>query len=358
MLRVILYFGIGLTEIQAKRFSRLWLNGNLASPSSASGLKLSGSVKKPSTTPWKGKKFGFIPNPQSERAKFLNEDVLPFFYECQWKWSRNARDFVKKFHSEGRRQYDLDYQLSTISLQAAIPEGDLEEEPLKPTSRQGINYKIKKLQGLKEKSEKLKSSIQKESAQWFTKNSRKIISGQECGQRFNEKCLGRIAELQRNIDQSLTRAEAQKEKHKRMYPFAKETFVSKKRRVKENKAKARKRRRERAEKNCKRVFSTISHYSSYGDVITSYHCSVIGLNSLKKRDGRWLKLLISKGQFTVDAIETIKANVSQVVLRAIVDSDDDDDDGDDDDGDDDGDDDEKEEEDDNASEGDGSGEDD
>ena len=45
----------------------------------------------------------------------------------------------------------------------------------------------------------------------------------------------------------------------------------------------------------------------------------------------------------MDAIETIKANVLQVVLRAIDDSDDDN---------------EKVEEDDNASEGDGSGEDD
>ena len=129
--------------------------------------------------------------------------------------------------------------------------------------------------------------------------------------------MTRIAELQSNIDQTLTRAEAQKEKHKRLYPFEKETFVLKKRRVKENRAKARKRLRERAEKNCERVFSTISHLSSYGDVITSNHCSVIGLNDLKKRYGRWLKLLTSKGQFTVDAIETIKANVSQVVLRAI-----------------------------------------
>ena len=100
-----------------------------------------------------------------------------------------------------------------------------------------------------------------------------------------------------------------------MYPFAKETFVSKKRRVKENKAKARKRRRERAEKNCERVFSAISHSSSYGEVITSDHCSVIGLNSLTKRDGRWLKLLISKGKFTVDAIETIRANVSPVCIE-------------------------------------------
>ena len=47
----------------------------------------------------------------------------------------------------------------------------------------------------------------------------------------------------------------------------------------------------------------------------------------------------------MDAIETIKANVSQAVLHAIDDSDDDDDN-------------EKEEEDDNGSEGDGSGEDD
>ena len=175
-------------------------------------------------------------------------------------------------------KYDLHCQLSAMSLQAAIPEGDSEEEPLKPTDRQAINHKIKKLQDLKEKSEKLKSSIQEEHAQRFTKKSGKIISGQG----FNEKCLGMIAELQSNIDQTLMRAEAQKEKHKRMYPFAKETFVSKKRRVKENKAKARKRRRERAEKNCERVFSAISHSSSYGEVITSDHCSVIGLNSLQK----------------------------------------------------------------------------
>ncbi|CAH3017026.1 unnamed protein product [Porites evermanni] len=49
------------------------------------------------------------------------------------------------------------------------------------------------------------------------------------------------------------------------------TFVSKKRRVKENKAKARKRRCERAEKNCERVFFGINHSSSYGEVITSDH---------------------------------------------------------------------------------------
>ena len=89
------------------------------------------------------------------------------------------------------------------------------------------------------------------------------------------------------------------------------------------------------------MFSAISHSSSCGEVITSDHCSVIGLNNLTKRDGRWLKLLISKGKFRVDAIETIRANVSPVVLSAIDDSDN-----------------EEEVEDGNASEGDGNGEDD
>ena len=100
---------------------------------------------------------------------------------------------------------------------------------------------------------------------------------------------------------------------------------------------------------------SVTHHRSYGEVITSDHCSVIGLNTLTKRDSRWLKLFISKGKFTVDAIETIRANVSPVVLSAIDDSDDDNDDDDDDDDDDDN---EKEEEDGNASEGDGNGEDD
>ena len=74
------------------------------------------------------------------------------------------------------------------------------------------------------------------------------------------------------------------------------------------------------------MFSAISHSSSYGEVKTSDHCRVIGLNSLTKRGGRWLILLISKVKFTVDAIETTRANMSPVVLSAIHDSNDDDDD--------------------------------
>ena len=69
-----------------------------------------------------------------------------------------------------------------------------------------------------------------------------------------------------------------------------------------------------------RLFSTVTQ-SFHGDVIESGHCSVMGLNSLKKRDGRWLKLLISKGKFT---FQNNQCNSVAYCISAI-DSDDDDD---------------------------------
>ena len=60
---------------------------------------------------------------------------------------REMNDILfKKFHSEGRRPYDLHCQLSAISLQAEIAKGGLEEEPLKPTDRHTSNQKIKRPQ--------------------------------------------------------------------------------------------------------------------------------------------------------------------------------------------------------------------
>ena len=67
------------------------------------------------------------------------------------------------------------------------------------------------------------------------------------------------------------------------------------------------------------MFCTVTQ-SFHGDVIESGHCSVIGLNSLKKRDGRWLKLLISKGEFT---FQNNQCNSVAYCISAI-DSDDDD----------------------------------
>lgn len=63
-------------------------------------------------------------------------------------------------------------------------------------------------------------------------NINNVGTKKECGQRFNEKCLRVIVELQRNIDHTLMRVESRKDKHKIMYPLEKDIFVSNNGRVK------------------------------------------------------------------------------------------------------------------------------
>ena len=37
----------------------------------------------------------------------MNDKVLPAFFKCQFKLVKNQKDFAKKYHQEGRRQYEL-----------------------------------------------------------------------------------------------------------------------------------------------------------------------------------------------------------------------------------------------------------
>ena len=80
------------------------------------------------------------------QAKFLNEDVLPFFI--------NANESGQEIHkilwkNSIPKQMPVWPSLPAVSyvIAAAIPEGDSEEEPLKPTDRQAISHKIKETSG-------------------------------------------------------------------------------------------------------------------------------------------------------------------------------------------------------------------
>ena len=53
------------------------------------------------------KKYGYTPFAKHDRVKCMNDEVLPTFFASQWKYAKNQKDFVKKFHSEGRRQYEI-----------------------------------------------------------------------------------------------------------------------------------------------------------------------------------------------------------------------------------------------------------
>ena len=149
-----------------------------------------------------------------------------------------------------------------MSLQAAIPEGDSEEKPLKPTDRQAINHKIKNFRIWKRNLRSWRVVSRKR----MPSSSLKSLGKSSVGKSVDNASMKNAWEWLQNCKVTLTRlwwGQRPKKKTQENVSFYKnkETFVLKKRRVKENKAKARKRRRERAEKNCERVFSAISHLS-------------------------------------------------------------------------------------------------
>ena len=66
------------------------------------------------TRRWEQAKYGWIPNPKTDRAKFMNK-MLPKFYEACYSKSKCAREFVKLIHTEGRCQYESHQRVSNLS---------------------------------------------------------------------------------------------------------------------------------------------------------------------------------------------------------------------------------------------------
>ena len=173
---------IGLTTIQKKRFQRCWeIAQSSHSPIVGQNLKLLKDSGEKSI-PWREKKFGYIAHPQTTRAKFLNEKVLPQFYDSKWKWSKNSREFVKQFHTEGRRQYDLHQSLESLkkNLQSILDTniqqsaGTLltEDKILCPSDSQSIKFNIQRLEDLNKKAKTLESSLKLEDEKLLVKSGK------------------------------------------------------------------------------------------------------------------------------------------------------------------------------------------
>lgn len=149
---------------------------------------------------------------KTDRAKFLNEEVLPSFYECQWKWSKNARSFQQNFLSEGRRQYDHHTKLKDIQEGFTLWTEQLPQDiGMKPTDLKSIKYRIAQLENFMEKVQKLRNSVEQDDASAFTKAG-KLKTGQECSHKFNEKCFGVLTSLKTKILESLKKCKPLKRK--------------------------------------------------------------------------------------------------------------------------------------------------
>ncbi len=185
---------------------------------------------------------------------------------------------------------------------------------MKPTDPAQINYTIKQIGHVQETADELKQEIEQDDNNCFTKQSGKIISGQESTHSFNEECLGKITTIKKDILDAFNRMQSLKDKHKRIYPGAKQNVTSRKRRQKENKAKSKKQREERQEKNMKRIFGMIilpGNSCTYGDIVDTTHFNKSTILKIKKNDLRYLRLMIDKNMFTEDAVSVVESLTSK-----------------------------------------------
>ena len=190
---------------------------------------------------------------------------------------------------------------------------------MKPNDLKGINYEIKQIEEVGEKIDRLRQEIEIDHGKCFTKSG-KIQSGEECAHHFNEKCLSKINCLKDRIADALSRMKSCQEKHMRMYPVpaAKQGTTSRKRRRKENTAKTKKRKLDRQEKNCRRVYGLVTLTEAtccYGDTVdTSQLTNLESLSKLKKNEIHWLKKLMEKKMFTRSAVSGIRSVLSPLIL--------------------------------------------
>lgn len=220
--------------------------------------------------------------------------------------SKNSREFVKQFHTEGRRQYDLHQSIESLekNLQSILDTniqqsaGSLlaEDKILNPSDSQSIKFNIERLEGVNKKAKTLKSSLQVEDEKLFVKSG-KIRTGEQCAHKFNEECFGNLVKLKNDISTAMVKLEEIALKHKRMYPTA-SLFVSNKRKKKENRTKSKKRKLVHQDTNCKRLFSLITPSDSDTIVADVSDINLDNASRLGLRDTRWLKILVQEKKFT------------------------------------------------------------
>ena len=243
------------------------------------------------TQPWAQAKYGWIPNPKTDRAKFMNE-VLPNFYKACYSKCKNTREFVKLFHSEGRRQYESHERVSKFFDEQYVHI---------PSDQLILRENMQKLVKVQEQVEKEKQDIKGHLSSLYTKSG-KLKDGKGSQKDFDEKKIGVLTMLRENIISNIKHLQDQESKCKDMFHGHILKFKSKKRSKKENKRKAQKRKARREEEN----FDAISKLLSITGETPIQEINADALMSLKGKQIYWLKQMIDRKLISDKACGVVK----------------------------------------------------
>ena len=276
--------------------------------------------------PWKDKKYGYTPFAKHDRVKFMNDEVLPTFYASQWKYAKNQKDFVKKFHSEGRRQYEI--RKNVLRVSQRLENVCREKNPASAGKFLSSNYKLKAkdltfltnnlktVEEIQQSANKVREGIAKEDALLFTKSTNKLKTGNECAHQFHEKCFSTLNENDKKVLEMKEKLEELVKKHKNMYKFlTRGNLKTNSRQVKEGRTKARTRKMKRMTANMENILSNISSSYRSSGVVEDLDLSKIQLLTL--RQAKWIRCVLKSGKLAENFKRTFLENLKPVVKKAI-----------------------------------------
>ena len=305
-------------------FRNTVLNSACAPTEPAQGSQRSRSAAK--REPWKDKKYGYTPGAKHDRVKFMNDEVLPTFIASQWKFAKNQKDFVKKFHCEGRRQYEI--RKNVLQVSQRLENVCNEKNPasagkffdrnykLKPKDATVLRNNVKTVDEIQLSANKVRQGIAKQDALLFSTTTRKLKTGNECAHQLHEKCFGSLDENDAKVREIKEKLEELLKKHKQLYKFtSRANLKTSSRRVKEGRTKARTRKIKRREANVDKIMANISSSYKSSGVIDELDLSKV--QALTLREVKWIKYMLESEKLTENIRRTFLENLKPAVKRAV-----------------------------------------
>ena len=202
--------------------------------------------------------MGFIPNATTTRAVFMNS-FLPEFYKAKFKYSKNAKHFVKEFHGTGRQLYQSMQQIDVIEKQidslmnidnpAAAGVVLDSDYSLVPSDTIRITNNIQKTKQITTNLSSIGNDVTVMNDKLFS-SSGVLRHGEEATHKALEQQIGKINFLKTRVKDIHGNLSKSKEKCSSMFIVSYARPMSKKRKQKQNKRKAKKAKEVRREANC------------------------------------------------------------------------------------------------------------
>ena len=134
--------------------------------------------------------------------------ILPSFYKSMYSYCKNSREFVKRFHDEGRHEYDAQSRLTGLEKRIAavvnpnnpaVAGNYFSEEYILTRSDQTVlKNNLKVVENIKKSIKKEEEDAKNHLSSHFSKSG-KILAGHDYAKKFDEEIIGKLIKLQEKV---------------------------------------------------------------------------------------------------------------------------------------------------------------